>query len=292
MDRRKVDHVEAHCRRVVDAAQAVAEGGGAVRLALGATREEFVPRGKAGGFAVHVDGHCRAQLGGGGPVAVGLHEDDHLRIVREAVHLGRSPGADGGGEFAEPGGVNLGSFAEGCRTFKEAGALLDFCRQFGEARLIFLVELVLPTGESVLPRLDGEFVRTDLQEAACRAPAVIGDELHRCLAPRIPGADLPPLEDGGGDVVSVLEDVGLDHQPLSHDALEREMTTIHDGADILNDDGGQALNVHTERCSGQTRREDARGRLKIQEPRFKEESRTKVRASKASARQVVKDLER
>ncbi len=55
MDRRKIDHVEAHRLRVVDAREAIAEGRAAVAAPLGGAGEELVPLRKDGALAIADD---------------------------------------------------------------------------------------------------------------------------------------------------------------------------------------------------------------------------------------------
>ena len=59
MDRREIDHVEAHRLRVIDARQAIAKGRAAVATPLGGARKEFIPCREARARAIHDDPRIR-----------------------------------------------------------------------------------------------------------------------------------------------------------------------------------------------------------------------------------------
>ena len=98
-------------------------------------------------------------------------------------------------------------------------------------------DVVMPRAERVGPAL-----RACTRSACCAratnvaAPAVVVDELHRRLAPRVAPRSRY-FEHGRERVVALAEDVGLDLEALADDAFDRVAPAVDLGPHRLDDDG-------------------------------------------------------
>jgi len=110
-----------------------------------------------------------------------------------------------------------------CRSRHEARTFEDFAGEILLSGLEFYLKLMLPRPEVIAPRLDGVFVDRVLKDREDPAPTVpvIGvDALHGGLIPfQVPL--LAPLQQGGDDIMPVLEHIRLDHDVLPYGAFDR-----------------------------------------------------------------------
>ena len=235
MDRRKINHIESHRLRVIDAAEAIAEGRARVGFPLRRAREKFIPRRKGCPLAVHPHGMKR--LGGCGNRAVGVnrHERAKIGVVRQSVGLVRIGGAHFLRELFQRLAVRslprtLGGGLDESRTFQNLA--LQLAQPGGE----FFFQFVLPGEKHIPPRLDREFPRARACNQKLPGPAVVEERTHRRFIPS--GLTrTTPFQKGRHLVMAVLENIGLDFERSAHRPLHGETGIVERGSDSANDDG-------------------------------------------------------
>ena len=95
-----------------------------------------------------------------------------------------------------------------------------------------LAHIALPGREAVGPGHDRERVAADDLQLDLRAPAVVAQRVHRDERRR-GGAWRQVLHADQHDVVAVDERVGLDDQPVTDDAFDREAAAVDDRGHVL-----------------------------------------------------------
>ncbi len=102
MNRRKINDVEAHGLRVVDAREAVAKGRTAIAVTFGGAGKEFIPGRVTRRDTIDRDLRRRHILRGGGAIGIGRHQDFELAGMRDVVDAFVLARADLLRDFAEP----------------------------------------------------------------------------------------------------------------------------------------------------------------------------------------------
>src|ERR1044071_5085764 len=105
MNGRKIDDVEAHCSRVVDSSQTIAEGRSTIRPALRGAGKKFIPGGRARGNAIDDHPWRWSVLGGAVARCVSRHQHLKLTEVGDPIYLSVVAVAQSFGEFAQTFGV-------------------------------------------------------------------------------------------------------------------------------------------------------------------------------------------
>ncbi len=160
--------------------------------------------------------------------------------MRNRIDLLRPGFADFFGQFDQAALVAV-IFCTQRSSCNEVRAFDRLAFQIRHAALEFFSEFVLPRAEYVAPRLDGEFIDRVLEERAGRFPSVVDERSHRCLVPFL-AAGFAPLEDGGDDIVAVLEDIGFDDEVFAGCALDGITAAMNERRDVFDDDGGLVWN--------------------------------------------------
>ena len=236
MDRRKIDDVEAHRFGVVDARQAVAKGRPAIGAALSRTGKKFIPGGGTRGDPIDRYAWRRRVLRRAGTRGVGRHQDFKLARVREAVNLGVLARAHPFGEFPQTFRVGAAGALGG--GGEERRALQCFAHQIGHAGFEFGGKLVLPSTENVRPGFHRVFIGRVFVDGKHPPPTIVIDVFHRGFVPaRL--ADHAPFQGRRDDVMTVLENIGLYHDVLPDDALDRVTASIDEWLQVLDDGGGE-----------------------------------------------------
>ena len=238
MDRREVNHIEAHGLGVVQSGHAIPEPGMFVGAPFGSAGKKLVPCRESGQLPLrnHSEG-----LGLGGKLRVGKPVHQRLKCVRkEDVEklIGRQFGQEIGAFFdlvtGVVGSVRAGPFGG---VAQEAGAFERLNGRIWIAGLDSNRKCLFPRPKAVRPSFDDVFPATEGRETTLTVPAISVDDGHGSLEPAA-GADFPPAEACGEDVVAILEDVGIDVQRLFQHPFDRVATALNGRVEILNDDGG------------------------------------------------------
>ena len=232
MDGRQVDDVEPHGRRALQLALGITER--PVTAGHARAREELVPCGEARALAIHHQLVFPLAPRGVGAVEVTFHQRRQRGVLRDADRRRLARRAlDARGPRGERGGVLTGGAAGGAahqrRALLElAGHVLTGIHPLGEVGQ--------PRGKRVGHGLDRVEIARVVGGGERPGPAVVVHEAHRRLAPgRLVRA--PILEEGAQHVVAFLEDVGGHLQDHPHLALDGVAPAVHDGLDVLDDDG-------------------------------------------------------
>ena len=225
MDRREIDHVEAHPGDVGQPGDAVVEGAVPARHRALAARHHLVPCPGAGERAVDNE----RQRGRAGEVAAGRAVAHRLRdLLRE-----QRRGIAGPHESVALTAEHI--FADGARRLgggNKGGAFQRVDRAVLSGRP--LEQEVAPPGRVVVgPGLDRIFIKARLRRRHGRNPAVVAVMAHRDAVPERLGLGAP-AQGGRGHFVSVAEYVGPDVDGLAGNAFDRKTAPLDARIDVLN----------------------------------------------------------
>ncbi|MNK84596.1 hypothetical protein D3C87_1044480 [compost metagenome] len=243
VDRREVEHVEAHRTDGRQPADHVVEGAMAVLVAAFRAREQLVPAGEAGGEAVCLHRHHRGvaadERAPGGRVHGGVHGGSGARGEQDFEPQGVVAG--GGFQFCQQrAGIGDGAALGGVqRGGHQPGAFLDLQRHV-HAGLAFLADLVEPAGEGIAPCFDSELMAAQRHDREAAAPAVVDDGFHWRGMPDLL-ARRAPQHGGGKLVVAVHPDIGGDLHALAHRAAHGKAAVVGCGGQVLD---GDARRLH------------------------------------------------
>ena len=233
MDRRQVEHVEAHGRDVRQPLDAVAERAGPARHPALGPREQLVPCREPGQGPVHDHLELLVVPRRRGPVRIGVEDLRDLLVeeeTRPAVGVARRL------EVAETRleSPAVGSHDAGEGATQESGALEELARDV-HAGSQALPEVLGPGPVRVRPRLERVDVPRVLVQEEPAGPAVVSEGLHARLVPRrvLHG---PVAEHGGQAAVALLEDVRGHLERVADLALDGEPPPIQLGPDVTDPD--------------------------------------------------------
>ncbi len=204
MDRRQVDHVEAHRRDLRQPLDAVAEGPGAAgHEALGPWKQ-LVPRREPGQRPVRHDLELPVVSRRRRAIGMGVEGLRHFLVEEEAgapIDVARR--IELGEPRLEPAPVGAGDAREGAS--QERGALEELARDV-HADAHALLEILGPGPVGVRPRLERVDVPGVLLQEEPAGPPVVAEGFHGRLVPcRVLHG--PVAEDRGQVAVAFLEDV-------------------------------------------------------------------------------------
>ena len=224
VDRREIEHVEAHVADIGQPADHVVEGAVPRRIAALRAREHLVPGGEAG--ARPIDEHLELV-----PVARSVGADAgplHQRAHVLAEHDLQEPPlvVALGAELLQqrPQRLLIGALGLLEGALQEQAPLGQLERHV-QPGVVLLHHLGAPAFEQVAPGLDGVDVAAVAHDRKAAGPAIVLDQRHRRLAPGalVLGA---VLDAGGNLVVAVAEDVRLDLDHVADHALDRMPSAV------------------------------------------------------------------
>ena len=234
MDRREVEHVEAHVAHVGQAFDHVAERAVAVRIAALGPGEHFVPGGEAGRRAVGEN----LELALVARQIATLDRAPHHRLQllrehnRERLALVLADVPEAGQDRLER---LLVLTPRRVPRLLEQPAAFDHLERDVLVGIMLLDEVRAPGLKEIPPRLDRVDVARVVGERNASHPAVVVHVRHRRLAP----TPLVPLAiaDAGADfLVPIAKDVGGNLQHVSHHPFDGMAAAIDLGLDLLDGD--------------------------------------------------------
>ena len=212
MDRRKINHVEAHRFRIIKPLQTITKGRATITATLGRAWKKFIPRGEERRFALDHDAPIRTELAADRTIGIFGHDGRHIG-TRCDLHSTRTIGfAEFAGRRAKDRGVG----------FRRAGSsLLKQMHPFQGLRMQILLspvkfppEFVPPSPVGIEPSFDRVFAIADLGDGERTGPHIIVARSHRDLLPLL-CSHHAPLERRRNHIVPILEDVGRDLHRIS-----------------------------------------------------------------------------
>ncbi len=225
VDRRQVEHVEAHGLDVGESRLNVPKRAVAAPHRRAGAGEQLVPGAEPRLLAVHGHGQLRLVDGREGPLAVARHQVGQLRIQGTggprrpagAQRLRRRPQRPRISRRPGPGGP-LGRRLDQPDPDQQLHRHVLPCVEA-------LAQVARPGVEPVDPGLDRVPVAADGVHAELGPEPVVAQRLHRHLGPRF--LVVVPVEQHRADqVVPVGDDLGLDHHRIADDALDREPSAV------------------------------------------------------------------
>ncbi len=243
VDRRQVEHVEAHPDHVVEPGDDVVERTVAPRIGRGRARKELVPGGEA--CARRIDDDRQNRLESRCVTAVGMPPGGRDRglvrgeTLRLAVGIG---GSQGSGPFAQPRRVVWSARRVGTRRRRvgQVGADAQIDRHV-LAGVDALPQIADPRCEVIDPGFDRVLVAPDRLHNEVGPPEVVVGTAHLDLGPGIL-ALVAVEEPRFDDVMSIGKRVREHVNGLADNALDREAARVHPRAHVL-DDGTPAAEI-------------------------------------------------
>jgi hypothetical protein len=174
------------------------------------------------------------------PIAVPGHERCQFRVERIGGKV-RAPGTEPRDRPRQRARVSPG--ARGCGALgsdldqRDPDLKLDRDVLSG---IQALAEVAGPGVETVHPRLDRVRVPAQLGHPKLGPEAIVAERLHGHLDPCC--GRLPTMQQHRADeIVPIGHDLGLHHDPVADDALDREPTAVHHGRELRDRDPAPAV---------------------------------------------------
>ena len=229
MDRREIEHVEAHRADRRQARDHVGKRAVAVRIAALATREDLVPARESGRRPLGVERQRRLMAHEERSRRVAAHQRRRLGFRDQPQPLFRLGASQCS---AEQGDRSVGLAR--CGRSQQGDRLVDF-EPDGRSGRLLLGDVLEQAREDVVPSLDREDVAPDARQRESVPHSGRCRGRHRRALPFV-RVGRPPQEISCELAMPVADEVGLDSRRLARNALGGEPATLDERPDRLDRD--------------------------------------------------------
>ena len=243
MDRREVQHVEAHGGDRGEQPLDISEGTVHARRRRSRARKELVPGAEAGAVAIGHQREIDAELRLEAAIGIALGDDGQAVVERERFQLGcRHAGAQAFAfEGARPLQQRLAVFARGALGRRGNLDRAHARRQADVFGIDPALQFMPPRLEGIDPRRHGVVVAARRRRREFGMPFVVVAQLHRHFVPGCTIAFAPPAQHDAQGVVALGKAVRRDAHAFGGDPLDGKAPAIDAWQDGIDDGAGATI---------------------------------------------------